>query len=189
MRGIEEVRAPERRGDRQAQNARQKRATAAHAASDQRLPPSTATGRSAAHNSFCSRFISDAPGQVSTGSKAGASGTAMRSTSMSSASAMTTVRAGRWSRYRTRARSSSGMRAGVVDLGRPLGDRSEHRAVVESWKAFALAHLTPDLADEQDHRASKSWRRDVQPADALVARARGNEADAGRPSPCPELPP
>jgi hypothetical protein len=47
-------------------------------------------GRSAAHSSFCSRLMSVAPGQVSTGSKAGASGTAIRSTSMSSGSAMTT---------------------------------------------------------------------------------------------------
>ena len=56
----------------------------------QRLPPTSMIGRGAAHRSCCSRLMSVAPGQVSTGSKVGASGTAMRSTSTSSGSAITT---------------------------------------------------------------------------------------------------
>ena len=47
-----------------------KRISAAQAASDQRLPPTSTTGRFAAHNSFCSRLMSVRPGQISTGSKA-----------------------------------------------------------------------------------------------------------------------
>ena len=67
-----------------------KRCMAAQAFSDQRLPPRIATGFFALHNSFCSRDMSVRPGQVSTGSKAGASGTTTRSVSMSSGSAITT---------------------------------------------------------------------------------------------------
>src|SRR5262249_39233506 len=48
-----------------------KRATAAHAESDQRLPPSSMIGRPAAARSFCRRIMSLAPGQISTGSKLG----------------------------------------------------------------------------------------------------------------------
>jgi hypothetical protein len=47
-------------------------------------------GRSAAQSSFCKRLMSVKPGQVSIGSKAGASATATRSISMSSGSAITT---------------------------------------------------------------------------------------------------
>ena len=67
-----------------------KRIKAAVAGSDQRLPPTSATGRLAAHNNFCSRLMSVRPGQISTGSKALASGTMARSVSMSSGSAITT---------------------------------------------------------------------------------------------------
>ena len=67
-----------------------KRASDAVAASDQRLPPASTIGDFAAHRSFCNFAMSARPGQVSTGSKAGASGTATRSTSMSSGSATTT---------------------------------------------------------------------------------------------------
>ncbi len=48
------------------------------------------SGRVAAQISFCSRAISERPGQVSIGSAAGTSATATRSVSMSSGSAITT---------------------------------------------------------------------------------------------------
>ena len=67
-----------------------KRITEARAASDQRLPPNSMIGSSAAHNSFCSRVMSVRPGQVSIGSNASASATDTRSVSMSSGSAITT---------------------------------------------------------------------------------------------------
>ena len=51
-----------------ARNARRSAATRAQAASDQRLPPSSTIGRSAAQSIFCSRLMSVRPGQVSTGS-------------------------------------------------------------------------------------------------------------------------
>ena len=62
----------------------------AQAFSDQRLPPTIATGFFALQSSFCSRDISVRPGHVSTGSKAGAFGTTTRSVSMSSGNAITT---------------------------------------------------------------------------------------------------
>ena len=40
----------------------------------------------------------------------------------------------------------------IIDLGRPLGHRAEHGAIVELLERVAPAHLAPDLADEQDHR-------------------------------------
>ena len=67
-----------------------KRARLARAASDQRLPPASTTGCFAAHSIFCSFAMSAWPGQISTGSNGGASGTATRSVSMSSGSAITT---------------------------------------------------------------------------------------------------
>ena len=77
-----------------------------------RLPPISATGCFAAHNSFCSRLISVRPGQVSTGSKARASGTVTRSLSRSSGNAMTTG-PGRPLQAAWKAReTNSGMRAG-----------------------------------------------------------------------------
>ncbi len=66
------------------------RITASQAACDQRLPPSNITGCLAAQISFCRRAMSLWPGQVSTGSNGGASGTTTRSVSMSSGSPMTT---------------------------------------------------------------------------------------------------
>ena len=44
------------------------------------------------------------------------------------------------------------MRVGIVDLGRPFGDRPEHRAVIELLERLALAHVARDLPDEQDQR-------------------------------------
>src|SRR5258708_30454985 len=89
MRGVDEVGTTERGCDRQRERSA-KRATTAQAERDQRLPPSSMIGRSAAARSFCRRIMSLAPGQISTGSKLGASGTARASTSMSSGSAITT---------------------------------------------------------------------------------------------------
>ena len=67
----------------------------------------------------------------------------------------------------------------IVDLGRPLGDRAEHRAVVELLERLALAHFTRDLADEQDHRR-RILARDVQAGRRIGgARPAGDEADAG----------
>ena len=67
-----------------------KRPTPSHAASDQRLPPSSMIG-ARAPPSICASFaISVWPGEVSTGANGGASGTATRSTSMSSGIATTT---------------------------------------------------------------------------------------------------
>ena len=63
---------------------------AAQAVFDQRLPPSSAIGRCASFSSVCSRRMSAGPGEVSTGSQAGASAATTRSTSMSSGSAITT---------------------------------------------------------------------------------------------------
>jgi hypothetical protein len=83
MQGVEQVAAAERGGDRQ-------REPLGKAASDQRLPPSSMSGRLAPQISFCRRAMSVSPGQVSIGSNAAASGTATRSVSMSSGSAMTT---------------------------------------------------------------------------------------------------
>ncbi len=63
---------------------------AAQASGDQRVPPSTAKGRSALASNAASFCISGAPGQVSTGSNAGAFAAAVRSASMSSGNPITT---------------------------------------------------------------------------------------------------
>ncbi len=96
--------------------------------------------------------MSAGPGEVSTGSQAGASAATTRSTSMSSGSAITTG-PGRPLVATWNAREiSSGTRAGIVDLGHPFGDRAEDGTIVEFLKRLALAILARDLADEQDQR-------------------------------------
>ena len=125
--------------------------------------------------------MSAAPGEVSTGSKAGASATATRSTSMSSGSAITTGPGPAVGRGVEGARDQLGDARGIVDLGRPFGDRAEHRAVVELLERLALAHVARDLADEQDHRR-RILARDVQARRRIGgARPAGDEADAGPP--------
>ena len=77
------------------------------------------------------------------------------------------------------ARDDLGDARRIVDLGRPLGDGAEHRAVVELLERLALAHVARDLADEQDHR------RGILPGDVHAGRRvggagpAGDEADAG----------
>ena len=68
---------------------------------------------------------------------------------------------------------------GVVDLGRPLGQRAEGGAVVDLLEGLAAAHRPGDLADEEDHRR-RVLLRGVH-ADRGVGRARaaGDEGDAG----------
>ncbi len=141
-------------------------------ASDQRLPPARTIGDFAAQRSFCSFAMSARPGQVSTGSNAGASGTATRSTSMSSGNAMTTGRVGRCRRCRRRATRSREC-ARIVDLGRPFRHRAEHGAVVELLECLALAHLARDLADEHDER------RGVLLGDVDAGRGIGGARPAG----------
>ena len=87
-----DVSIPEFRGDREQliQAVLNIAHNAAHALSDQRLPPRIITGRLAAHNIFCNCAMSVRPGHVSIGCAGGASGMMARSTSMSSGSAMTT---------------------------------------------------------------------------------------------------
>ena len=76
-------------------------------------------------------------------------------------------------------RDELGDAGGIVDLGRPFGDRSEHRAIVELLEGLALAHFTCNLADEQDHRRG-ILARDVQPRRRVGgAGPAGDEADAG----------
>ena len=76
------------------------------------------------------------------------------------------------------ARDDLGDARRIVDLGRPLRHRAEHRAVVELLERLALAHLARDLADEHDQR------RGILPGDVDAgrgvggARAAGDEDDA-----------
>ena len=112
MQRVEQMAAAERGGDRQREalgKARERgagrlRPAAAADEHDRTLAPPTAASAAA--------LMSVRPGQVSTGSKAGASGTATRSVSMSSGSAITTG-PGRPLQAVWKARETiSGMRAG-----------------------------------------------------------------------------
>ena len=155
-----------------------KRASAAQAASDQRLPPAKTIGFLAAHNSFCSRLMSVRPGQISTGSKAARPARDALGQHVfrqrDHHRAGTAVAGGVEG-----ARHQFGNARGIVDLGRPFGDGAEHRAVVEFLERLALAHVAADLADEHDHR------RRVLPGDMNAgrriggARAARDETDAG----------
>ena len=96
--------------------------------------------------------MSAGPGQVSTGSNGGASGTA---------DALDQHVLGQRDHHRAgpavgrgveRARDDFGNARRIVDLGRPFGHRAEHGAEVELLERLALAHLARHLADEQDHR-------------------------------------
>jgi hypothetical protein len=79
------------------------------------------------------------------------------------------------------ARDQLGDAGRIVDLGRPFGDRAEHRAVIELLEGLALAHVARDLPDEQDHRG-RILARDMQARRRIGGtRAAGDEADAGRP--------
>ena len=89
-----------------------KRTVAATAASDQRPPPSTTIGRSAAHSRFCSRAMSARPGHVSTASTRGASAASATPVSMSSGSATTTGPGRPCMATRNARATSSGTRAG-----------------------------------------------------------------------------
>ena len=156
-----------------------KRVTAAQAASDQRLPPSSMIGRSAAQSIFCSCDMSVRPGHVSTESAASASPTETRSISMSSGSAITTGPGSAVHRDMKRARHDFRNARRIVDLSGPFGDRAEHRAVVEFLEGLALAHLARDLADEHDDRGGV-LPRDVQAGRAVGgAGAARHERDAG----------
>ena len=68
-----------------------------------------------------------------------------------------------------------------VDPRAPLGDRREEGGEVDLLKALAIAHVAPDVADEQDHRLAV-LHGDMHP-DAGIGRARpaGDEGNAGPP--------
>ena len=72
----------------------------------------------------------------------------------------------------------------MIDLAHPLGDRAEHRAVVDLLERLAPAHVARDLADQQDHRR-RVLARDVH----AVRRVGGAGAarDHGDPGPPGEL--
>ena len=78
-----------------------------------------------------------------------------------------------------RARDDFGDARRIVDLGRPFRHGAEHRAVVELLERLAVAHLARDLADEHDHR------RGILLGDVHAGRAVGgagaarHERDAG----------
>ena len=155
------------------------RISAALAASDQRLPPAMTIGRSAAASSCRMRSISAAPGEVSIGSNAGTSATVARSSSMSSGSATTTGPGPAVGGGVERARDQLRNARRIVDLGHPFGDRAEHRAVVELLERLAVAHVAPDLADEQDHRR-RVLSGNMQAGRRIGgAGPAGDEADAG----------
>ena len=67
----------------------------------------------------------------------------------------------------------------IVDLGRPLGHRAEHGAIVDFLKRLALAHVARHLADKHDER------RRILPRDVNAGRSIGgawparDETDAG----------
>ena len=67
----------------------------------------------------------------------------------------------------------------IVDLGRPLGHRTEHRAIVEFLKGLALTHVAPDLTDKH-HQRRRVLPRDVNARRGIGgARAARDEAHAG----------
>ena len=178
MQPVEQILAAEGGRDRQ-REALGKAHQRGAGGSDQRLPPTSATGRLAAHNSFCSRLMSVRPGQISTGSN----GARIRHHGALDQHVL---------RHRDHHRPGPAVAGGVegardqfrnargiVDLGRPFGDRAEHRAVVEFLERLALAHMAPDLADEHDHRRG-ILARDVDAGRGVGgARPARDEADAG----------
>ena len=137
MQGIEQRRAAIAGGDRQS------RASAnswiwRRAASDQRLPPSTNSGFFASASSSPSFVISSSPGEVSTGSNAGAVATRY-------ALAQHVLRQRQHHRPGPaaacgvkRARDEFGDAVGIVDLGGPFGHAAEHRAVIQFLERLAL---------------------------------------------------
>ena len=81
------------------------------------------------------------------------------------------------------ARNKLGDAGGIVDLRRPLGDRSEHGAVIEFLEGLALAHLAPNLPDKQNERCG-ILSRNMQPRRRIgSAGPARDEADA-RPPGC-----
>ena len=77
------------------------------------------------------------------------------------------------------ARDIFGDALGGIDPCRPFGDRSEERREVDFLEAFAVAHFTIHIADEQNHRL-RILHRDMH-ADAGIGRPRTarDEGDAG----------
>ena len=129
-----------------------KRPSAAQAAVDQRLPPSSTIGFFAAQIIFCEpAHVGEAgPGLDRLGARRVGNRDALDQHVL---------------RQRDHHRAGPAVHRGeegarhdlrnarrIVDLGRPFRHRAEHGAVIELLKRLALAHLAADLADEHDHR-------------------------------------
>ena len=67
----------------------------------------------------------------------------------------------------------------LVNLGRPLGDGAEHRAVVDLLEGFAVAVGTRDLADKHNHRRAVLFRDMDARAGICGARPACDEQHAG----------
>ena len=162
-----------------ARNARRSARRDAQAASDQRLPPSSTIGRSAAQSIFCScAHVGQArPGldrlerrRIRHRDALGQHVLGQRDDHRAGAAAGRGVEG---------ARDDLGDARRIVDLGRPFGHGAEHRAVVELLERLALAHVARDLADEQDHRR-RILLGDVDAGRGVGgAGPAGDEADAG----------
>ena len=156
-----------------------KRASAAQAASDQRLPPTSAIGRLRSPQ----QLLQPAHvGQARPGFRRLECGRIRHHRALG----QHVLR--QRDHHRARAAVAGGVEGardhfrdarGVIDFGRPFGDRAEHRAVIEFLERLALAHLPPDLPDEHDHRRG-ILARDVDAGRGIGgARPARDEADAG----------
>ncbi len=168
-----------------------KRASAAHAVSDQRLPPSDhERALRAPIAASAASPCRSGPARSRPARTAARHSTAMRSTCMSSGSAITTGPGRPLDRGIEGARHDFRNARRVVDLGHPFGDRAEHRAIIDFLQRLALAHVARDLADEHDQRR-RILARDVQAGAThwwRPARGSRSRCRAGR-SPCRRLPP
>ncbi len=144
-------------------------------------PPTTISGRAAAA-SAASMASRSACATVCRGVAVGAmSGTSASADSTSSGSARTTG-PGRpdWATWNARD-DVFGQPLGLVHLGRPLGERREHRAEIHLLERLAVAVAARDLAHEEDHRR-RILPRHVHPGRGVGGpRPPGDEGDARPP--------